>query len=130
MTSPYIISKYQIENGDDIINAIGIDPDWEIFTKGKKEKENYKKLLKQSATFVCYQESEFCGFTRAVLDKGFAIYISELYVCPTHRNRKIAQQLIERVKEVFAEITVYVLSDEDLFYIKKGYKKVGSVFEI
>ena len=65
-----------------------------------------------------------------MLDDGFAVYISELYVIPKWRNQRIGQSLLERVKSDFSKLTVYALSDEDAYYVKKGYIKVGSVFEL
>jgi hypothetical protein len=46
------------------------------------------------------------------------------------RNRKIGRTLISKVKSDFMNLTVYALSDEDAYYKKLGYRKVGSVFEI
>jgi len=126
----YLISEFQSQNVNDILNAIGVDPDWDIFTKSHIEREKYKSLLNNSPAFVCYHGNEFCGYIRAILDQNFAVYISELFVTPDHRNHKVAEQLINKVKEAFSELTVYALSDEDAFYKKKGYKKIGSVFEI
>jgi hypothetical protein len=130
MRSEFIIYEYTPSSCMDILLAIGEDPDWQTFTKSKKQRDNYKKLLKNSATLVCYTGNDFCGYIRAVLDEGFAIYISELFVKPKYRDNKIAQKLIERIKEKFSSIAVYALSDEDFYYQKKGYKKVGSIFEI
>jgi GNAT superfamily N-acetyltransferase len=67
---------------------------------------------------------------RALLDDGFALYVSELFVVPEMRNRKIGRTLISKVKSDFMNLTVYALSDEDAYYEKLGYRKVGSVFEI
>lgn len=77
-----------------------------------------------------YQDGAFGGYLRAVLDEGFAIYISELFVVPEQRNRDIGRSLIARVKTDFRHLTVYALSDEDAYYEKLGHKKVGSVYEI
>lgn len=56
--------------------------------------------------------------------------MSELFVIPEWRNHKIGQLLLERIKSDSSGLTVYALSDEDAFYEKKGYTKIGSVFEI
>jgi hypothetical protein len=61
--------------------------------------------------------------------EGFAIYISELYVVEKWRNNKIGQSLLERIKKDFSNLDTYALSDEDAYCQKKGYKKIGSVFE-
>ena len=123
------ISKYKAEHEDDVLTAIGNDPDWEMFTTDNAI-ENYKKSLKNSITFVCYHNNEFCGYVRAILDEGISVYISELYVLPEWRNHKIGQSLLERVNDDFSNLTVYALSDADAYYEKKGYKKIGSVFKL
>lgn len=123
------ITRYHRQYENDILTAIGKDPDWELFTNSQN-RNNYKKSLKNSISYVCYENSEFCGYIRAIKDDGFGIYISELYVVPNWRNKNIGQILIERIKNDHGNLTVYALSDEDEYYIKKGYNKIGSVFEI
>ena len=123
------ISKYKAEHEDDLLTAIGKDPDWEIFTNDNAI-ENYKKSLKNSIAYVCYDNNEFCGYVRAILDEGISVYISELYVLPEWRNHKIGQSLMGRVNNDFSNLTVYALSDEDAYYEKKGYKKIGSIFKL
>jgi len=123
------ISKYKLENEDDLLSAISKDPDWSEFTN-ENDIDTYKESLKNSITFVCYIDSEFAGYVRAILDKGFSVYISELYVVPEWRNKKIGQSLLERVRNDFDNLTIYALSDEDAYYQKKEYKKIGSVFKL
>lgn len=90
----------------------------------------YRKRLLESITYVCYKGGAFCGFLRALLDDGVAIYISELFVVPEWRNRAIGRALMAKVNMDFGHITVYALSDEDAYYEKLGHRNVGSVFEI
>ena len=123
------ISKYDSKHEDDIVSAISEDPDWDMFSNDAAI-ELYKTSLINGVTFVCYNKNEFCGYLRAILDDGFAVYISELYVIPKWRNHKIGQSLLERVMSDFSNLTVYALSDEDAYYVKKGYTKIGSVFEL
>ena len=123
------ISKYNSMHENDVLSAISEDPDWSIFSNDAAM-DLYRNSLQNGVTYVCYENNEFCGFVRAMLDDGFAVYISELYVIPTWRNHKIGQSLLERVKSDFSSLTVYALSDEDAYYVKKGYTKIGSVFEL
>lgn len=123
------ISQYKPEHEEDILSAIGEDPDWEMFTS-ENAIEFYKKSLKNSITYVCYNNDEFCGYVRALLDEGFSVYISELYVMPKWRSHKIGQSLLEQVCNEFSNLIIYALSDEDAYYEKKGYKKIGSVFKL
>ena len=68
--------------------------------------------------------------SKILLDDDFAIYISELFVVPEMSNRKIGRTLISKLRSDFSYLTVYALSDEDAYYEKLGYTKVGSVFEV
>ena len=130
MNNAYKLKRYAEENMSDVFSAIGEDPDWEFIINSKEKRENYAERLRNSVTFVCFSQSKFCGYIRAIVDNGMALYISELFVKPECRNQKIGQKLIEQVKESNSSLTVYALSDEDRYYEKKGYKKIGSVFEI
>lgn len=123
------IFRYKREHEDAVLSAIKEDPSWDIFTN-EKAIDNYKKSLCESITYVCYDNGAFGGYLRALLDDGFAIYISELFVVPALRNRAIGRTLIAKVKMDFRHLTVYALSDEDAYYEKLGYRRIGSVFEI
>ena len=123
------IFRYKPEHEDAVISAIKEDPSWDIFTN-EKAIDSYKKSLGESITYVCYENGELGGYLRALLDDGFAIYISELFVVPKWRNRTIGRTLIAKVKTDFRYFTVYALSDEDAYYEKLGYRRVGSVYEI
>ncbi len=123
------ILKYTREHEDAVIAAIEKDPDWDMFTN-QKSLPAYKQRLEDSLTYVCYSAAEFCGYVRAITDEPFAVYISELFVVPSYRNKAVGRTLINKVKMDFEYLTVYVLSDEDAYYEKHGYNHVGSVFEI
>lgn len=123
------IVRYKCEHEDDVIAAIKQDSNWGMFTQAGAI-DIYKRRLRESITYVCYEGEKFCGYMRALLDDGIAIYISELFVVPEMRNRKIGSALISRVGNDFGNLTVYALSDEDVYYEKLCYEKVGSVFRI
>ena len=123
------ILKYKPEYENDILSAISQDPDWD-FLANANASAHYKKRLSQSISYVCYDENGFCGYVRALLDEGLAVYVSELFVIPEQRNQHIGRSLITQIKQDFLPLTVYVLSDEDAYYEKLKYKKVGSVFEV
>ena len=123
------ISKYRPECEKDVLEAIKKEPDWDIFTN-ENTITAYKNTLKNSITYVCYHNSEFSGYIRAIEDKGLAVYISELFVLPKWRKQKVGRSLLKTVKSDFPNLVVYALSDEDAYYEKLGYKKIGSVFEL
>lgn len=123
------IYRYNREHENDLLSAIREDPNWDMFTNDAAA-EKYRNRLLESITYVAYEGKIFSGYLRALLDDGFAIYISELFVVPEMRSRKIGRTLISRLKSDFGNLTVYALSDEDIYYEKLGYNKAGSVFEI
>ena len=116
------VSKYNPRHEIDVLKAISKDPNWDMFTNDDSI-DIYRKSLRKSVTYVCYTNNEFCGYIRALLDDGFAVYISELYVIPKWRNYKIGETLLKRVNIDYSNLTVYALSDEDTRYQKKGNKK-------
>ena len=126
---PMEILRYKREHEDAVISAIMKDPNWDMFTKDTAI-VRYKKRLLDSVTYVCFENGTFCGYVRALLDDGFAVYVSELFVVPEWRNRTIGRTLLSKIKIDFKHLTVYALSDEDAYYEKLGYRNIGSVFEI
>jgi GNAT superfamily N-acetyltransferase len=123
------IFRYTREHEDAVISAIKENPEWDMFTN-EDAIDNYKKRLCDSITYVCYENGAFGGYLRALLDDGFAIYVSEIFVVPERRNRTIGRTLIAKVRRDFRRLAVYVLSDEDAYYEKLGYERVGSVYEV
>ena len=123
------ISEYEPGNGVDILREIAKDPSWAIFTNNDTIYA-YRKSLEKSITYVCYNNGDFCGYVRAILDEGLSVYVSELFVVPGWRNHKIGQALLERVSRDYSNMMVYALSDEDAYYERKGYIKAGSVFKL
>jgi ribosomal protein S18 acetylase RimI-like enzyme len=103
------IPKYKPEHEDAVLAAIKKETAWDIFTNNKTT-SSYIIYLQKSITYASHDSSEFCGYVRAIPDLGFAIYISDLYVAPKWRNRRIGQSLLKRIKEDFSSLTVYALS--------------------
>lgn len=104
-------------------------PDWECYT-AEDIVETFKRALSNSITYVAYEDGTLCGYSRSIQDNGFFIYVSDLLVAKPFRSRKIAKRLLECVCRDYPDHTVYVLSDVDGFYEKKGYTREGSVFKV
>lgn len=122
------IYRYKKEHEDAVLSAISKDPNWSIFTNNKAV-DNYKKRLGESVTYVCLENDEICGYVRAILDDAFAVYVSELFVVPEYRGRNIGRTLLAWLEKEYEKLSVYVLSDEDAYYEKLGYRKIGSVLQ-
>lgn len=122
------ILKYQKKHEQELISLLGKEADWSTFL-GDDAIDKFKDALLESETLVCESEGNICGYLRALID-GFGIYISELYVSPQHRGAGFGAELLERIKQDYPKQDVYVLSDEDAYYEKLGYQRVGSVFKL
>jgi predicted acetyltransferase len=120
------IRKYISEYEQDIIRII-TDDNWSEYTD---KIDFYKGILKESVVYCAYSGNTCCGFIRALTDKGIAVYIMDLLVVKSFRNNGIGEMLLKRIKSDYEGLHVYVLSNEDKYYEKKGLEKVGSVFEI
>ena len=120
------ILKYQKEHELELIALLEKEPDWSSFVSAQAV-DTFKEALLDSETFLCEDEDNICGYLRALVD-GFGIYISELYVAPQYRGNGYGSELLAKVKQEHPNQDVYVLSDEDVYYEKLGYQRVGSVF--
>ena len=112
----------------ELIALLKKEPDWNSFTC-EGTIDVFKSALLSSQTYICKNQSEVCGYLRALVD-GFGIYVSELYVAPAFRNNGYGRELLKELKQDHPDQFVYVLSDEDLYYEKLGCKRVGSLFQL
>lgn len=122
------ILRYQKRHEHQLISLLGSEPDWHSFLSDDAIGK-FKEALLESETFICESDGDICGYVRALVD-GFGIYISELYVSPRYRGRGLGSELLERIRQEHPNQDVYVLSDEDAYYEKLGYQRVGSVFQL
>ena len=120
--------RYDKTYESELIALLKKEPEWNSFT-GTGTIDIFKSALLSSQTYICKSQSQVCGYLRALVD-GFGIYVSELYVAPAFRNNGYGKELLRDLKEDHEGQDVYVLSDEDLYYEKLGYKRVGSVFQL
>ena len=122
------VLNYKKEHEGELIALLGKEPDWSSFLSDDAM-DTFKQVLLESETFVCESTGTICGYLRALVD-GFGIYISELYVAPHYRRHGYGSQLLAKIKHKYPNQPVYVLSDEDAYYEKLGYRRVGSVFQL
>ncbi len=92
--------------------------------------EKYRLALANSITYVAYEGEELCGYSRSLDDCGFYVYVCDLLVRPQFRGRSIGRKLMECIYQDFPNHIVYVMSDVDEYYMKQGYRREGSIFEV
>ncbi|NLN88015.1 MAG: GNAT family N-acetyltransferase [Syntrophomonadaceae bacterium] len=103
--------------------------EWECYSAAVVSGK-YQTALESSITYVAYEGDFLCGYSRSLDDCGFYIYVCDLLVRPECRGRNIGRGLLQCVSIDYPGRTVYVMSDEDGYYQKLGFRKEGSVFEI
>lgn len=91
--------------------------------------ETFKRALIESETLLVEDENRICGYLRAMVD-GFGVYVSELYVAPASRGNGFGAELLQQLKQQYPQQDLYVLSDEDQYYEKLGYSRVGSIYQL
>ncbi|MBZ9571232.1 GNAT family N-acetyltransferase [Methanobrevibacter sp. TMH8] len=122
------LKKYERKDEESLISLLKKEG-WDCYTSTNTI-EKYKKALLESITYVAYEENTLCGYSRSLDDYGFYIYICDLLVDRDYRNNKIGQKLMEQLCIDYPEHDIYVMSDEDKFYLKKGYIREGSIFKL
>lgn len=93
-------------------------------------RENYKKSLAESITYVAYAGDVLCGYARSINDTGFYVYVLDLLVDKAYRGNAIGKRLMECLIDAYPNQKVYVMSDVDAYYTKLGYKREGSIFQV
>jgi len=122
------IFRYGKPHESELIALLTSEPDWNSFT-GPDSINAFKDALLSSETYVYKIENKICGYLRALVDE-FGIYVSELYISPSYRKNGYGKKLLKKIKQEHPNQDVYVFSDEDLYYDKLGYKRVGSIFQL
>ena len=123
-----VYNKYEDE--DKLMKIIEDEgEDWACYSASSVS-DKYRSALQDSITYVAYEEEVLCGYSRSIDDCGFYIYVCDLLVVPAYRGQKIGRKLMECIYEDYPDHTVYVMSDVDEYYIKQGYKREGSIFEV
>jgi len=90
----------------------------------------YRRSLAKSITYVTAEGDVLCGYSRSLEDFGLYVYVCDLLVAPAYQGRNLGRRLMECIYEAYPRHTVYVMSDEDGYYQKQAYARVGSVFQV
>ena len=123
------IRKYnKITDESKLMKMIDDEDGWDYANKNLSEK--YKAALETSITYVAYQDDILCGYSRSLNDFGEYIYVCDLLVAKAYRGKELGRKLMECLYIDYPNQIVYVMSDEDGYYDKVNYKRIGSIFEV
>lgn len=102
--------------------------EWIEYTLTKKNE--YHQALVLSLTFIMMEDDICIGYIRCRDDDGFGVYVYDLLVRQDYRGRHYGKQLLEHVGNLYPDQDFYIMSDVDPYYIKQGYTRVGSIFQV
>lgn len=124
------IKRYSTTDEELLFNLL-VDEgdDWSDY-HGEAGRNKYIKALATSITYIACDDSLIYGYVRCREDNGFGIYVYDLLVRKSHRGKQIGKSLVQQVCQDFPDQPVYVMSDEDPYYEKAGYHRVGSIFAV
>lgn len=121
-----IIRKYNSKSDEvGVFNLIKNEEGWDYAEPNKMMK--YKIALETSVTV---NDDEVYEYSRSLNDFDTYIYVCDLLVKPSYRGQNLGKQLMLCIQKDFPEHTVYVMSDEDGYYDKVGFSRVGSIYEV
>lgn len=124
------IKPYRKRHDQILIDLIKYEGDeWKDYSDEDK-KDLYILNCEKSITYLLFDDQTLIGYIRALEDYGYYIYICDLLIDQRHRGHGYGKLLIEHLKEKYPKHELYVMSDEDDYYHKQGFKKVGSIFKI
>src|SRR5690554_3878680 len=92
------IRKYQRELDEEKLMDMIRDEgeDWSCYWEGEAN-VRYRLALKNSLTYVAYEDGEICGYSRSIHDNGFYIYVCDLLVKRPSRGKGSGRILMESI---------------------------------
>ena len=90
----------------------------------------YKRALENCIVYVAVDGDYICGYSRSFNDNELFIVVSDLLVTPKYRGLGLGKKLMDILNVDYTHLKTYVMSDVDEYYMKQGYKVVGTVFEV
>jgi predicted GNAT family N-acyltransferase len=125
-----MIRKYEKNDSIMMMELIEVEgEDWSSYYEGTG-RDKYLNSLEKSITYVKIKDDQIVGYIRAIDDFGFDVYICDLLVSSDERGHQYGYDLIQSIISHFSNRDIYVMSDVDLYYIKQGFKKIGSIFKV
>lgn len=94
-----------------------------------EEQERYQLALHLSTVFVLLINDQICGYIRCKEDDGYGVYVYDLLVHRDVRGQALGKRLMDHVYAYFNHQPLYIMSDEDGYYERLGYARIGSIYQ-
>ena len=94
-----------------------------------EEQERYQLALHHSTVFVLLINDQICGYIRCKEDDGYGVYVYDLLVHRDVRGQALGKRLMDHVYAYFNHQPLYIMSDEDGYYQRLGYARIGSIYQ-
>ena len=117
------ILPYQNKDYEGVLTLLK-EENWLVFFD--THKEEYKKALAQSITYVAKENERIIGFIRAISDGVYLTFIGELIVQKEFRKNHIGSSLIAHLESQVPCKKLELISDADAFYSKNHFAIVGT----
>ena len=125
-----IIRKYTNTDADGVMKIIELEgEEWRDYSAPENQAK-FKKALENCIVYVAVVDHEIVGFSRSIKDNDLWIVVGDLLVNPKFRGQGIGKMLLDVIKNDYPTLNAYVMSDNDVYYSKQDYKRVGSIFKV
>lgn len=90
----------------------------------ERSEETLYSWLNSEPAFVAIAEGELIGFLRGLTDGTVTLYICELLMKESYRNKGIAERLIRTAHECYPSTRVEMLASKDsqAYYTHNGFR--------
>ncbi len=94
---------------------------WKSFTL-----DLVKKFFSTSNWVIVEDNDEIIAFARYITDSVLTVFLCEIIVHKDHRRKGIGKMIIDEIFEQHKDLRIELISDEDEFYQKLGFRNVGN----
>ena len=92
------------------------------------DRELVERLIEKSNWLVAEHDGQILAFARYLTDGALTIYLCEILVDPSMRQKGLGRQMIQEIFSQYPGLRMDLLSDNDEFYTKLHFRDLGKAF--
>ena len=121
------IVKYRSEYGDALMELIRREgEDWRVYWE-EPNASKYRQSLEDCIVYLAMCDGAVCGYSRSIKDALY-ICVCDLLVNEKYRGHGLGRKLMQRLRDEYPGLPVYIMSGNDKYYETLGCKKEGSIY--